>query len=246
MNKKPKAVAVVSGGLDSICYTVQWQAKGYSIYPIIFCYAQKGYKEVQVARRLCGKLKFEQPKIVNISFMLNFWRKTQLTDVKVKVKKEYEPTVVVPLRNAVFLTIAAVYAYSIGANVILYGAQSDDVKMVNDEPLYPDCSLPFISSLEEMLNKGHIPSKETKVTIWCPNKEGMDKARNLICGYRIIGKLVYNTWSCYLSKRYHCGSCESCVNRHKAFILANIPDKTKYEHHPVVDEKCKTGECGVK
>ncbi|MCX8176412.1 MAG: 7-cyano-7-deazaguanine synthase, partial [Candidatus Bathyarchaeota archaeon] len=183
MNKKPKAVAVISGGLDSICYAAQWQVKGYDIYPIIFRYAQKGCKEVQVAKSLCSKLKFEQPKIVNISFMLNFWRKTQLTDTTVEVKEKYEPTVVVPLRNAVFLTIAAVYAYSIEANVILYGAQSDDAKMVNDEPLYPDCSLPFILLLEEMLNKGHIPSKETKVTIWCPNREGMDKARNLVHGY---------------------------------------------------------------
>ena len=64
-------------------------------------------------------------------------------------------------------------------------------------------------------------------------------------GYKILGNLVYHTWSCYLSRKYHCGRCESCINRHKAFLEAGIPDCTIYEEYPKLnssDEFVKYGE----
>ena len=36
------------------------------------------------------------------------------------------------------------------------------------------------------------------------------------------------TWSCYTKGPTHCGECESCNNRKKAFTKSGITDKTKY------------------
>ncbi len=47
-------------------------------------------------------------------------------------------------------------------------------------------------------------------------------------GFKILGDRVFKTWSCYENYKLHCGKCESCNNRKKAFVEAGIVDKTKY------------------
>jgi len=235
MNKK--VVAVISGGPDSIGYAAQWFKRGYRVYPIIFYYSQKGAKEVSVAKELCVKLGFEDPLVLDISFMKFIWKKTQLVDESIDVEKEYMSSVVVPIRNAVFLTIAAAYAFSIGAQYVIYGAHLDDnspldkheVLSTKDlwQPRYPDCSPEFQLVLETALNIGHFRSSRS-IQIWSPAREGLTKVENLRRSYEIMGDLIFETWSCYLSFEHHCGRCESCLNRKKAFREAGILDKTKY------------------
>ena len=231
--KKNKVVAVVSGGPDSIGYAAYWKHKGYEIHPLIFHYEHKGSKEVQVAQDLCKKLGFQDPIIIDFSDLKQLWKGTQLTDDQIKVEKDYAPTVVVPIRNAVFLTIAAAYAFTIQAKYVIYGAHLDDNTPIPKtlEPIYPDCSPEFQAALEAALNIGHFRAARG-LQIWSPAREGLRKSENLKRTYKIIGDLIYETWSCYLSGQHHCGQCESCINRHKAFTEAGIPDGTIYKKYP--------------
>lgn len=242
-----KVVAVVSGGVDSISYMAQYVSKGYEVHPLFFNYGHKGVKEVVAVLELCKSLKTAEPIVIDLRSLSRIWRGTQLVDKEVAIKEKYAPSVVVPLRNAVFLTIAAAYAISIGAEYVIYGSHLDDVKPREDvdEPMYPDCSPTFARALESALNLGH-SMLEARIKIMSPAIEGLSKAENLRRGYEVLGDLIFKTWSCYTSGPAHCGRCESDINRHRAFIEAGIPDKTDYETHPVVSEKCLSRACGFK
>jgi len=226
-----KLVAVISGGPDSISYAAIKKNQGYDVYPIIFDYGQKGRKEIEVAKDLCAKLNFERPLVIDVSSVRDLWEGSQLTDDKQSVEREYKASVVVPLRNAVFLLYASIYALKIGAHLIIYGSHEDDIaaRREDGEPLYPDCHPAFSLSLENALNLGHFPTYQRKFEIWSPAREHMKKPELIKKGYEAMGDLIYETWSCYKSGDKQCGVCESCRNRRKAFAEAGIPDKTEYE-----------------
>ena len=43
-----------------------------------------------------------------------------------------------------------------------------------------------------------------------------------------LGVDFSKTWSCYAGGETHCGECGTCVERREAFLLAGIPDPTRY------------------
>lgn len=224
-----RAVSCISGGLDSFSYSILWYKRGYEINPITYYYGQKAKKELRVARRLCSRIGFEKPIVIDISSLRNIWRGTQLTDESVSIAKQYEPTVVVPIRNIVFLSIATAYAYTINAQVVTYGAQMEDCQLTEDnEPQYPDCTPSVAMMFESVVNLAHFPTGKKKVEIWSPAREGLTKDRIIKMAYEEVSDLLFETWSCYGNEKLHCGQCKACVTRHEAFMKALGFDKTKY------------------
>ena len=137
----------------------------------------------------------------------------------------FQSNIIVPIRNAVFLTIATAYAFSLGADTVAYGAH------LTDQP-YPDCRPEFTNKLAEALNLGDIDAiregGHPPVKMWSPAIQGLSKSEMLKISYRLLGMEVFRTWSCYLDGENQCGNCESCHNRKNAFKQAGITDLTAY------------------
>ena len=148
-----------------------------------------------------------------------------LTNTKEIVPAEFDYSIVVPIRNAIFISIASAWAFTLNASLVAYGAHKGDKN-------YPDCRPSFTKKIELALNEGELDGIRLgirkKITIWSPFKEGLTKSELLKKGSTVLGKKIFNTWSCYNNKKFHCGVCESCNNRKLAFEKAKIHDKTKY------------------
>jgi 7-cyano-7-deazaguanine synthase len=220
-----KAVIVFSGGLDSVC-TCAYLKSRYDLYGISFSYGQRASPEIKSARKFAKILGLKEHKIIDISFMRDLYGGTNvLTDSKTKLPAKFEYSIVVPIRNAVFLSIATAWAFSLKASLVALGAHKGDKN-------YPDCRPSFSKKIESAFNEGEIDGIKMgirkAVKIWSPYQKNLAKSDMIKKGYKVLGNSIFTTWSCYSNKKFHCGKCESCNNRKLAFASAKIKDKTKY------------------
>jgi 7-cyano-7-deazaguanine synthase len=229
-----------------VCYAASLAANdGYDLYLLTFAYGQRAQREIERARYFAKALRAKDHKVADISFMRSLYDKSNaLTDSRQELSQEFSHRLVVPIRNAVFLTIAAAWAMSINAKVVAYGAHTGDTLH------YPDCRPAFVSTINQALNTAESDSimsgLRQEIMILSPALMGLDKSALLRTGYKILGDKIFQTWSCYsdgikVGRDYlHCGWCESCINRKDAFTTSQIEDKTRYATESHIRHKSKT------
>ena len=227
-----RAVCILSGGADSACTAAHLKNNGYKLYLLTFYYGQRSKTELERAKMIANYLQAEEHKIVDIGFMKDLYAKSNvLTDDGSKMPSRFDYSIVVPVRNAIFLSIASAWALSIDAKMVAYGAHKGDTN-------YPDCRPEFVKAINEMVNLAEIDGIKqgirSEIKIWSPAIDGIEKHDLLRIGYKVLGDKLFETWSCYTGgvKLYgeiaQCGKCESCINRKNAFKEAGIEDKTRY------------------
>jgi 7-cyano-7-deazaguanine synthase len=217
MKENKKCVVVLSGGPDSATVAYWAKQQGYQIYPITFNYGQIAVKETEAAQKIAAKLG-TFTKIIDLSALKEiFSGATSLVSREIPLTAEFSSPIIVPFRNAIFLSSAVAYAVTVGADYIFYGAQG------SDESFYPDCRREFYEAFEKAARLGTCQ----EITITAPFS-GNKKFEVIREGAKLRVPFEL-TWSCYLDGAKHCGRCESCVNRKKAFAEAGVTDPTKYE-----------------
>ena len=220
----PTAIAIVSGGLDSVTLAYLLHSQGYDLHLLSFDYGQKHKKELEFAR-ICAQDLGAKHDVVDLSGFSRLIGGSALTDENIAVPHGHYAApnmaiTVVPNRNAIFLALSYGVAVAEQANRVAIGVHG------GDHFVYPDCRPDFLIQFEKMqvLAVGGFgaPDLELDAPFCATDKTGIVRE-----GAR-LGVPFEKTWSCYEGGELHCGKCGTCVERIEAFAQAGVPDPTIY------------------
>jgi len=223
MKSKGEAVAIVSGGLDSVTLAHLLSDEGWNLHLLAFNYGQRHARELGFAQKCAGRLN-ASIDIVDLSSLLPLLRGSALTDdIAVPHGHYAAPSMaitIVPNRNAIFLTIAYAAAVSRAAQIVATGVHA------GDHFVYPDCRPAFIESFGAMQKLAVEGCGDANLKLHAPFV-GKTKSEIVSIGAR-LGVPFDETWSCYQGGQVHCGQCGTCVERREAFELSGVIDPTQY------------------
>ncbi len=233
-------VSLLSGGLDSTTVTALAKGKTDHLTALTFHYGQSHSKEVECASEVARSIGVAQ-ELMDISFLGKVaWYSALTNPDRFPVPTDREaaqmgnsiPITYVPLRNTIFLSLAAAYLESQVLHAIeLENVSPHDVQALIymapnaiDYSGYPDCRPEFFDKMGESLGYGsklwteyHVP-----LQIEIPIIE-MSKADIVKFGVE-LGAPLELTWSCYQGGETPCGRCDSCILRANGFKDAGYPD----------------------
>jgi 7-cyano-7-deazaguanine synthase len=218
----PKAVVLLSGGLDSATAAAIAKAQGFDLHALTVRYGQRHAREAPAARRVAESLGVAQH--VELDVQLSAFGGSSLTgSSEVPKDRDLEageiPSTYVPARNTVLLSLALSWAEAIGARDIFIGVNALDYSG------YPDCRPEFIEAFEWMARlatRAGIEGEE--FSVHAPLIR-MTKA-DIIRQGTSLGVDYSLTWSCYdpTLAGAPCGRCDSCRLRARGFAEAGLSD----------------------
>lgn len=225
----PKAVVLLSGGLDSTTTLAIARSEGYETYALSFRYGQRNNLELKCAENNARLLGAKLHTIIDIDLRI-FGASALTADIDVpkdrteKVMTSGIPITYVPARNTIFLSYALSWSEVLSSETIFTGVNAVDYSG------YPDCRPEYIHAYQKMANLATQASVEgkTELTICTPL---IDKTKAEIIRIGTdLGVDYSHTLSCYDpdSDGRACGRCDSCQLRKKGFVEAGIPDPTRY------------------
>jgi len=214
----PRAVVLLSGGLDSSTVLAIAKAQGFSIFAMSFRYGQRHITELEFARKVAASAGVERHIVVDID-LRQFGGSALTSDIDVPKSRslasmsEGVPVTYVPARNTVFLSFATAWAETIDSKDIFLGVNALDYSG------YPDCRPKFVQAYEVMANlatRAGIEGKQ-RLKIHTPLIQ-LSKAQIVARGLE-LGVDYSITSSCYdpSPDGAPCGECDSCLLRAKGF-----------------------------
>ena len=226
MSFSPKAICLLSGGLDSATCLALARRDGFECYALSFDYGQRHKFELEAARRVAAALGAERHITSKIG--LDAFGGSALTaDIDVPKSRSWEemghgiPVTYVPARNTIFLSFALAWAETVESTDIFIGVNALDYSG------YPDCRPEYIEAYQRMANLATKAGVEgrTKLKIHTPLL-GLTKAQIVRLG-KELGVPFGMTHSCYDPGRdgRPCGACDACLLRRKGFEEAGIEDR---------------------
>ncbi len=219
---KKKAILLLSAGLDSTVNLYLAKRNLDIILTLTFNYGQKAAdQEIKFAKKISelNKIKNEvidllwfkklgNSALTQESKAVPTGKKVSIENTKISI--ESAKSVWIPNRNGIFLNIAAGFAESLGADIIIPGFNAEEAAT------FPDNSYEFIRATRKSLAL----STANHVDVQCCTVE-MSKTEIVKAGLELMVPFG-DIWPCYQNFEKWCGECESCLRAKRAFKLNHV------------------------
>ena len=243
----PKAVVLLSGGLDSATAAALARREKWTLYALTVRYGQVHAAEIDAAGRVAGALGVERHVVLDVDLKA-FGGSALVGEGEVPKDRDLDeppfkamapdgleaaaaaapaaaiPSTYVPARNTVLLALALAWAEALGADRIVIGVNALDYSG------YPDCRPEFISAFEYLASLATRAGVEGRaIRIWAPLQH-LTKAAIVRLGHE-LGLDPGLTFSCYdpTPDGRPCGHCDSCRLRARGFAEAGLTDPSTIE-----------------
>lgn len=230
MSKKPRAVVLLSGGLDSTTCCAIALDQGFVLSALTVTYGQRHQIEIDAARMVATHFHITDHVVTNIDLRA-FGGSALTSDIAVPKHDDASeigneiPVTYVPARNTIFLSFALAFAETRNANAIFIGVNALDYSG------YPDCRPEYVSAFQVMANlatkagvEGAQPLKIHTPLIDHTKAQIIQSGLDLGVDYAM-------TTSCYDpdATGAACGHCDACLLRLKGFHDAGLTDPATYQ-----------------
>jgi len=168
--------------------------------------------ELRAARRIGERVGVLEHRFVSIPEL------REAGDIKgsAELSRKAVPPTYIPMKNAVFYSLAAAFAEEKGSGLIMGGQNGDDRR------LFEDTSEEFFAKLEGALRIGSPRLRKHGLRIVRPLK---DKSKAEVVALAAdLGVPFELTWSCHRDGARHCWECPGCEGRARAFREAGVED----------------------
>ncbi len=218
---KPKAVILLSGGLDSFVSLAAAQ-NNYDIkLALTFDYGQRAADdEIKASKKICEIYNIEH-KVIKLPFLGNISNSAlnnndenlEFDNLGINSMK----AVWVPNRNGLFLNIAACFCDALGFQYIIFGANKEEAGTFSDN------SKEFCATADEFLKYSTLNGVKVLAPLIDLEKfEIINLAIKLNVDLSLL-KSCYNS----TGKGRHCGVCESCKRLKNAILKSSNKDLIK-------------------
>jgi 7-cyano-7-deazaguanine synthase len=227
MDTPPKAVLLLSGGLDSMVCAGLAREQGFRVLALTIDYNQRHRAEIAAAARIAAALADEHA-ILPLD-LRRFGGSALVGEGKVPKRGPGPdiPVTYVPARNLVFLSIALAWTEAASASDLFIGVNALDYSG------YPDCRPEFIAAFEDLARLAtKAGTRGAGFKIRAPLQH-LSKADIVREAHRLRLDVGLSL-SCYdpPEPEKHCGLCDACRLRAKGFAEAGLPDPTRYANRP--------------
>jgi 7-cyano-7-deazaguanine synthase len=226
---QPKAVVLLSGGMDSTTVAAIAQRDGFDVHALSVRYGQRHAVELDAAMRVAARLGIRHHVVIDLDLRAfggsaltadePVPKDTPMAEIGTRIPATY-----VPARNTIFLSLALAWAETLGAHDIYLGANALDYSG------YPDCRPEYLDAFARMADLATRAGVEgARLIIHTPLLR-LTKAQIVARGLE-LGLDYGLTSTCYdpAADGAACGRCEACLLRLKGFEEAGVPDPVRYQ-----------------